>query len=135
MTTPKPATVGTRVGVNHPKYPGVWVVKKVGPVNVVVEPENGGRPLRCPPTLLTDPPVPGAVPGSMVQTLPVQTMYHVGEVVRIPAGKYAGVYVVIADRGADKVNIAKLGGDGGAYLRALRGSISKIDVAELKGLI
>lgn len=122
MSTPEP-TVGARVSVDHPKYPGTWVVKKVGPVNVVLEPENGGRPLRCPPALLRPP---GQTP-RVYDTV----LYSVGEVVSIDSGKFTGMYVVIADRGAHKVNIAKLGGDGGAYVRALRGSLRKVGQPEL----
>jgi hypothetical protein len=121
-----PPKIGDLVSVNHPKYPGTWKVAKVGPVNVVVEPtegQQGGRPLRCPPSLLTEP---GQTPRVYDSVL-----YNPGELVRIPTGKHAGIYVVIADRGADKVNIARLGGDGGAYLRALRGSISKVDATEI----
>lgn len=123
MATPKPPTVGTRVSINHPKYPGVWIVKKVGPVNVLLEPEGGGRPLRCEHSLLIEP---GQTPRVYESVL-----FDPGELVRISSGKYAGLYVVIADRGADKVNVAALGGNGGRYLRAHRGSITKVDVAEV----
>lgn len=115
--------VGDRVSVNHPKHGGVWIVKKVNEVNVLLEPQGGGRPLRCPPSLLVPP---GETPRVYDSVL-----YNPGELVRIPTGKHAGLYVVIADRGADKVNIARLGGDGGAYLRAFRGSISKVDATEI----
>jgi hypothetical protein len=122
-----PRKEGEKVGVDHAKYPGVWVVKKVNPVNVVLEPEGGGRPLRCHPSLLTDPPKPGAV----VTAVPVAEYYNPGELIRITSGRYAGLYVVIADKGGDKVNLAKLGGDGGRYLRAIRVGLVKVDPADV----
>ena len=58
-------------------------------------------------------------------------LFNVGELVRVTDGKYAGLYVVIADRGAEKVNLAKLGGDGGRYLRAVRRGLVKVDPKEV----
>lgn len=120
-----PPRKGDRVRVDHPKHPGVWTVDRVDPVNVVLRPEGGvGRLLRCPPSLLRDPDAP-------IVTAVDATIYNVGELVRIVSGRFAGLYVVIRDGGADKVNVAKLGGNGGAYVRALRGSISKVNPAEV----
>lgn len=125
MTTATPRKVGERVRVDHPKYPGVWTITKTGPVNAVLEPENGGRNLRAPYSLLTDP---DAV---TVTQVPIITIFDVGELVRIPEGKFAGLYVVIRDTGADKVNVAKIGGDGGRYVRALRRNLTKVDPSEV----
>jgi hypothetical protein len=72
--------------------------------------------------MLTDP---GSQP-----TVSTPVFYVPGELVRL-TGRYAGLYVVIADKGGDKVNIAKLGGDGGRYVRATRHGLIKVDPAEV----
>lgn len=116
--------VGDKVSIDHAKYPGVWVVDSVGPVNTVVRAETGGgRRVRVPHSMLLDP---GATP-------PVQpaVFYDPGELVRISSGKWAGLWVVIADKGGEKVNLAKLGGDGGRYLRAARRGLVKVDPSEV----
>jgi hypothetical protein len=111
--------IGDKVSIDHPKYPGVWVVESVGPVNTVVVSEDAARRMRVPHTMLLNP---GATP-------PVNptVIYNPGELVRITSGKWAGLWVVIADKGGDKVNLAKLGGDGGRYLRAMRHGLVKVD--------
>jgi hypothetical protein len=114
--------IGEKVSVDHPKYPGVWIIKSLGPVNAQLEPENGGRRLRVPQSMLTDP---GSQP-----TVRTPVFYDPGELVRV-TGRYAGLYTVIADKGGDKVNLAKLGGDGGRYLRATRPGLVKVDPAEV----
>lgn len=118
--------VGDKVSVDHPKYPGVWTIIRRGPVNSVLRQEGNPRSLRCPHTMLTDP---GAAPTPTVTTFPA-TLYHPGELIRV-TGKYAGLYVVIKDGGTDKVNLAKLGGDGGRYLRTVRHGLERVDVAKV----
>lgn len=127
MSTVLAPKVGDKVSVNHPKYPGIWTVKSLGPVNVVLFPEGGGIRLRVPRELLLDP-----TDAPVVTEVPVETAAYFapGEIVRIPSGKYAGLYVVLADKGA-KVNVALLGGDGGRYVRALRPSLVRVDAAEV----
>ena len=49
---------------------------------------------------------------------------------RVEQGRFAGLYVVIADKG-DKINIALLGGDNGRYVRALRASLTKVELADV----
>lgn len=120
------AHIGDRVCVDHPKYPGVWIVKSQGPVNSLLEPESGGRRLRVPHTMLTTPRSPGAT----VVVTPT-TFYDVGELVRLVEGRFAGLYAVIKDSGDDRVNIAKIGGDGGRYVRAFRNHLVKVDTAEV----
>jgi hypothetical protein len=112
--------VGDRVSVNHPSYPGVWIIKSRGPVNTVLTPEGGGRGLKVPHDMLID-------PGHTYDD-PAPTVYFVpGEFVRIPSGKFAGLYVVTSDRGGKTVSITKPGGDGGRYVRAGRGGLVKVD--------
>lgn len=114
--------VDEKVGVNHPKYPGVWIIKSIGPVNALLEAEDGGHRLRVSQNMLTDP---GSEP-----TVNTPEFYDPGQLVRV-TGRYAGLYTVIADKGGDKVNLAKLGGDGGRYLRATRYGLVKVDPAEV----
>lgn len=117
--------IGDKVGVNHPDYPGVWTVVSQGPKNSLLVPEAGGRRLRVPHNLLIEPGAP------MSWSDAPTTVFHVGEVVRILDGRFAGTYVVIRDTGGDKVNVAKIGGDEGRYIRALRGGLIKVDPAEV----
>lgn len=118
--------VGEQVSVNHPDYPGVWTVVKRGPVNsLLTNSDTGGtlRRVRVPHTLLMN-------PGEERPPTP-HLLYVQGELARITDGRWAGLYVVIADNGGDKVNLAKLGGDGGRYLRAIRYGLTKVDPAEV----
>jgi hypothetical protein len=124
MSTETRRRTGERVGIDHAKYPGVWIVKSLGPVNAVLEPEGGGRPLRVPQDMLIE-------PGG---ELTVPTEFFVpGELLRITddRGRYGGVWVVIADKGGDRVNLAKLGGDAGRYLRATRRDLVKVALEEV----
>lgn len=112
--------VGARVGVDDPKYPGVWIVKSHGPKNATLTPENGGQGLRAPYYMLTDP--------TNVAPAPAVEYFEPGVVVRIPND--TGLHVVLADKG-DRVNLAKLGGDNGRYLRHPRRGLVKVNVAEV----
>jgi hypothetical protein len=117
--------VGDKVSIDDPKFPGVWTIKNLGPVNATLVPDHGGRGLRAPHYLLTDP-----VDAATVVAVPLPTYFAEGEVVRIE-GKYAGLYVVIKDNGSDKVNLAKLGGDGGRYVRIAKRGVTKVDPADV----
>lgn len=119
--------VGDRVSIDHPKYPGVWILKSIAKVNVTLEPENGGRGLRVPASMLLDA---GASP-TMPDRVTAADIYAEGTFVRIPSGKFAGVWVVISDKGADRLNVAKLGGDGGRYVRITRRGLTKVDPADV----
>ena len=67
-----------------------------------------------------------------VTAVSLPEFYNPGELVRINAGKWAGLWVVIADRGADKLNLAKLGGaPNGSYLRATKRGLVKVDPTEV----
>lgn len=119
--------VGDKVSVDDPKYPGVWTIKNLGPKNATLIPDHGGRGLRAPYYLLTDP----VEPGAGVTAVPLPEYFAEGEIVRIADGKFAGVYVVIKDGGADRVNVAKLGGDGGRYVRISKRAVTKVDPADV----
>lgn len=121
INLPAPAVrkVGDRVMItNQAKFPGVWIIQKISTVNTVLVPENGGRGLRCPHYMVTD--VTDA-PAVTVTAVPLQEYFTPGELVRITSGKFAGLYVVLADKG-ERVNVALLGGDGGRYVRANKGA-------------
>src|SRR5262245_41711636 len=98
--------VGDEVAIDHPKYPGIWIVKKFNRTTVDVTPKNGGRSLRAPRYMLSDPKNDNAT----VTVVPTVEYYTPGEFVRVTAGRFVGLYVVMADRG-EKVNLVKPGGD------------------------
>lgn len=127
MSTTRP--VGSKVGVDDAKFPGTWIVKSNGPVNAVLVPENGGRGLRAPHYLLTDAPV-TLTNGMTLTEVPMPTFFELGEVVRVLDGKFAGLYVVIADKG-EKVNLAKLGGDKDRYLRTTKRGIERVSLQDV----
>lgn len=130
-TTTSTRKVGDKVSIDDPKYPGVWTIKNLGPKNATLEPDHGGRGLRAPYFLLVDPvEATTTVGGVTVTSVPLPTYFAEGEIVRID-GKYAGVYVVIKDDGRDKVNLAKLGGDGGRYVRIAKRAVTKVDPADV----
>lgn len=122
--------VGSKVSVDHPDHPGVFTVKSNGPANAKLEPVGGGRILVAPHYLLTDP-----VEGVTVTAVPLPEYYNEGEVVQITDGKFVGVWVVIKDGGRDKVNLAKLGGDNGRYLRATKRGLKRVALADLPALL
>ena len=118
--------VGSKVSVDHPDHPGVFTVKSNGPANAKLEPVGGGRILVAPHYLLTDP-----VEGATVTAVPLPEFYNEGELVRIAGGKFEGLWVVIKDGGRDKVNLARLGGDNGRYLRATKRGLVRVPIADV----
>ena len=113
---------GDKVSVDHPDYPGIWTVKSQGPVNSLLLPTGGGRGLRVPTFLLKD-------PTDAASPRPTITLFDPGEFVRIPSGKFAGLYVVTRDTGKGNITLAKPGGDGGRYLRAGRNGLLRVPAA------
>lgn len=112
---------GTKVRVDSLKYPGVWIVKSNGPKNVTLVPADGGRGLRCPHSWVRlDDGAPYIPP-------PVES-FCLGETVLINGGRFPGVYVVVKDAGGERLNVAKLGGDGDRYVRAVRSQLQRITV-------
>jgi hypothetical protein len=112
--------VGTKVRVDSPKHPGVWIVESNGPKNASLKPEGGGRGLRCPHSLLR------LDDGKGPTIVPVE-MYAMGETVTI-GDRFPGIYVVVKDDGGPRLNVARLGGDGDRYVRAGRPLVKRIDV-------
>jgi transcription antitermination factor NusG len=118
--------VGQHVSINDARYSGIWTVKSVGPVNAVLITASG-RSLRAPKDMLIDPQVDAV-------DEPVKVYYQPGEIVRIKSGKFAGIYTVLADKGK-RVNVAKIGGDSGRYVRIPHASIIKMSNSELKAAL
>ena len=115
-------SVGDKVSIDDAKYPGVWTVRSLGPVNAVLEPAHGGRPLRVPQTMLI-------APGAAV-TPTETTIFSPGEFMQI-TGKHGGLYVVIRDNGGDTISLARAGGDNGRYLRISRRGLKAIDASDV----
>jgi hypothetical protein len=116
--------VGQKVSVQLDKYPGVWTVKSIGPKNLVLTPDSGGTPLRCPKELVTK-------PGEKALAAPVAEVsyYPSGSLVRV-AG-LTGIQVVLKDKG-ERVNVTKIGGDNaGRYYRVPRRQLTKVELAEI----
>ena len=115
--------VGDRVRVNDPKYPGVWIVREFLVKNIKLEPETGGRGLKCPRWMLTDPesaPPTGPFGRPYVQIPPL------GSLVVCSDPRTHGYFVVIGGRNG-RVNIAQLGGDGDRYWRMSPTTLTVID--------
>lgn len=112
---------GTKVRIDNPKYPGTWVVKSNGPKNAVLTPIAGGRGLRCPHSWVRR-------DDGMEYEPPAFESFYLGETVLINGGRFPGVYVVTKDTGGDRLNVAKLGGDGDRYVRAVRSQLQRIAV-------
>lgn len=129
ISAPFARKAGDEVSIDDAKYPGIWTIQSVGPKNCVVIPKAGGRGLRAPKWMIVDPNYDAAPP---VPETEAYVSYYAGEVVRITGfgGKYDGLYVVLVDKG-ERVNVAKLGGDGNRYLRIPRRSLTKVDAADV----
>jgi hypothetical protein len=121
--------VGDTVMIDHESYPGLWRIVKINPKNTVVEPVGGGRKLNAPHYFITDPA--DKVTVTAVPLPPAKTFFSLGELVRVNHGKFEGLYVVIADKGGDRVNIAKIGGDHDRYVRFDRKGLVKVDPSEV----
>lgn len=112
--------IGSKVRVDDPKFPGVWTVESNGPKNATLKPDNGGRGLRCPHTMLR------LDDGKGPTSEPV-VVFGLGATVTLGA-RFPGIYVVIKDDGGPRLNVARLGGDDAKYVRAARSQVKLIDV-------
>lgn len=109
---------GDEIAVDDPKYPGVWIVRKVNPTTYAADPKEGGRGLKLPHAM--------ALPASEAREAgPVGIAaperpegLRTGALVRIKPGRVRGIsdpaalFVVFADK-YDTVNVTMLGGDPG----------------------
>jgi hypothetical protein len=119
--------IGDKVSVDHPDYPGIWVVKNNrGTVNAVLSQEGRPKGLRVPYSMLT---APTTDPLPSTPVIP-DVYYDQGELVRV-TGRYAGLYVVLSDKGGKTVTLGKLGGWGGKRLSSPRRGLIKVDPADV----
>lgn len=106
----------------------VYVVDRLGPVNVVVLPKGGGRGLRIQPDMLDPAPAGGTRSDvAAVQTVPYYEPLNPGQVVTVsgpgwnqPEGQ---LYVVLLQRNPDKVPLAVLGGQSNGNYWTVRRSL------------
>jgi hypothetical protein len=140
----KPFTVGDRVIISpdfaRPAHRGVvYRITRTLPVNVVVEPVAGGRPMRINPAYLLPAPDEAIPAGSVavgVPYVPQPQPLDQGTVVTVVGPRWTQppeqLYVVLRDNGDGRVSIVKLGGDNGRYWRGVRRTlITVIDPARI----
>lgn len=133
--------VGDRVVVK-PEFgtPGVsgrvFTVRKINPKNYACDAEDGGRGLSYPEEALDafDADKPPTIGRAYV---PID-IYYDGEIVTLTGG-YAKLdvtaetpLIVIRDTGRETVQVAKLGGDQGRYIKAPKVRLQRRDMAWLK---
>jgi hypothetical protein len=109
-----------------------YVVRKVNPKNVQADAADGGRGINFPAYAL----VHGDAPSTAtVTSVPIPEFFDTGQVVTLKrpmAGTPADLpYVVFKDDGRGRVNVARLGGDNGRYVRVPAGGLVKRDLAWL----
>jgi hypothetical protein len=112
---------GDKVTVDHPSYPGVWTIRKVNPVNLVLDQDGRRRGLNAPRDMVR-PAEPGdgtpravTIPPTVLPDAGRPAGLHSHAVVRFtrnqPRGHKPGqLYVVIKDD-YSTVNVTLLGGD------------------------
>jgi hypothetical protein len=123
--------IGTLTTIDDSRYPGTWKVTSNGPKNAVVMPVHidgtprPGRGVRVPHMFL----IPGTADETKIPTLTMpDEMLYPGTLVRSRLiGD--GLFVVLADKG-ERVNIARIGGDGGRYYRAPRSTVTVVPVPD-----
>lgn len=139
MSSPHTYTVGDRVTIDptvaRASTRGVtYRVTRLLPVNVIVEPVDGGRPAKVNPTYLrpaptadstttTDSSSTGGGTHSSEWTMIHEASLHPGTLVTVagpgwkqPPGE---LYVVLRDTGTGRVSFVPLGGDNGRYWRGV----------------
>lgn len=123
--------------IASPKYTGVvFRVVKLNPVNVVLDPVNGGRGLRAPRNCLslatngTAPAAPAATTVGRPYEAPLPEFSVVTIVSR--RAKPGDLYVIKNVSREGRYSAVKLGGDGGRYLRGLvRSQLTVVDPSRI----
>ncbi|GAA5200692.1 hypothetical protein GCM10023322_79080 [Rugosimonospora acidiphila] len=127
MTSTHTYAIGDRViidpAVARPRHLGiVYRVTRLLPVNVIIEPAAGGRPVRVNPGDLrpapdTDSTTTTVTPAAV--TMPYTPPLHQGTLVTVSGGGWkqppGELYVVLRDAGMGRVSFVKLGGDDGRH--------------------
>jgi hypothetical protein len=148
MSSEQAYAIGDRVivdpAVASARHLGItYRVTRLLPVNVVVEPEGGGRTMRINPSYLqpapdTDSTSTGAsAVVASVELVPYETPLEQGALVTVagpgwkqPPGE---LYVVLRDNGTGKVSLVKLGGNNGRYWRGVsRRLVTVVDPARVR---
>jgi hypothetical protein len=149
MSSEHSYTIGDRVIVDpavasarHQRV--VYRITRLLPVNVVVEPEGGGRTMKINPRYLRPAPEDGDNTGTdataaqaSVELVPYETPLEQGTLVTVagpgwrqPPGE---LYVVLRDNRAGHVSLVKLGGDNGRYWRGVsRRLLTVVDPARVR---
>ncbi len=149
MSSEHSYTIGDRVivdpAVARASHHGVvYRVTRLLPVNVVVEPEGGGRTMKINPRYLRAAPESGdntstdaTAAQASVELVPYETPLDQGTLVTVagpgwkqPPGE---LYVVLRDNKAGRISLVKLGGDNGRYWRGVsRRLLTVVDSARVR---
>ncbi|MFB9238176.1 hypothetical protein ACFFWC_21910 [Plantactinospora siamensis] len=140
MSSPHIYTVGDRVIIDPAVARAsnrdvIYRVTRLLPVNVVVEPVNGGRPVKVNPTYLR--PAPAADTTTSGGTTSASTggewtmiheaPLHPGTLVTVAGAGWkqppGELYVVLRDTGTGRVSLVPLGGNNGRYWRGVSRSL------------
>jgi hypothetical protein len=126
--------IGTIVAIDDPRCPGLYKVTNHGPKNATLVPCTAdgalrpGRGARFPGYMLH--PADSNAADVLLNGATTNDLFIFDPGALVTSASRPGVFVVLADKG-DKVNIARLGGDSGRYLRMPRGGVKPLALAEL----
>ncbi|MFJ2081289.1 hypothetical protein ACIOBK_01965 [Micromonospora chokoriensis] len=131
MSSPHTYSIGDRVTID-PAVAGAstrgvaYRVIRLLPVNVVVEPVDGGRPVKVNPTYLRPASSAEATTGSSAGsewTMVHEAPLHPGTLVTVAGAGWkqppGELYVVLRDTGTGRVSLVALGGNNGRYWRGV----------------
>lgn len=132
---------GDTVEIRHPQPQDVgrvYRVLKVNPKNLRVEDEEGRR-FTGPHHIWRKTDRPFTKPATAAEEVSIPELFDIGEVVRVPHGVNSGKWAytkdqlfVVIKQGPDRVNIVKLGGDGGRYWRMDPSSLERVPAASVR---
>lgn len=126
MSSPHTYSIGDRVTIDpavaRASTLGVaYRVTRLLPVNVVVEPVDGGRPVKVNPTYLRPAPTADTTGGEWTMTH--EAPLHPGTLVTVAGAGWkqppGELYVVLRDTGTGRVSLVPLGGNNGRYWRGV----------------
>jgi hypothetical protein len=144
MSNASPYAVGDRVIVDPAVATArdagvVYRVTRLLPVNVVVQPVDGGQPMKIRPSYLQpEPPPGGGAPagGTAVGTVGYEPLLDAGALVTVAGPGWSQppsqLYVVLRDTGSGRVSVVALGGAGGRYWRVSRRLVTVVDPARIR---
>lgn len=122
---------GQRVLISGGRFHGAARIVKVNPKNIKIRLEDGRGLVNAAPIFLSDLAEGAPVPSRYEQTVSVDVpTQHPGAFIRAE-GEGSQVFVVLADK-FDKINAAKVGGDGGRYYRFPRGVVKPLSLEDVR---